>query len=169
MAASRRSFLRKGLLGGAILAAGGLGLSLWPTRMVAPRRPLVALDAFGLSIVASIAEAMSPGVDGVEVAHRADAFLAGQGEASLHDLGRLLRLVENGLAGVLFDLRPQPFSRMSIEGRQRALAAMRASRLALRRGGYHVLRRIVQAAHFTDPAVWPTLGYLGPPQLQGPT
>ncbi len=110
---------------------------------------------------------MSPGADAVEVAHRADAFLAGQGPIALRDLGRLLRLVESGLAGALLDARPRPFSHLSIEGRRAALWAMRDSRLTVRRGGYHVLRRLVQAARFTDPATWPTIGYPGPPTLAG--
>jgi hypothetical protein len=166
---SRRTFLKKGLLGGALLACAGLGLSLWPTRRIAPRRPLVMLDELELSIFASIAEAMSPGADAIEIAHRVDALIVAQSATPRHDLGRLLRLLENGLVGALLDARPRPFTRSSIEARAAALRAMRDSRLAVRRSGYQVLRRLVQSARFTDPAAWAEFGYAGPPQLAGPT
>jgi hypothetical protein len=169
MGVTRRQLLKRGLFGGALLAAGGLGISLWPTKRVTPRRPTTAVDGFGLSMFAAIAEVMTPGADPVEVAHRADDFLAGQAPGDLVDLGRLLRLLENGVANGLFTGRPMPFSRMSIDARRTVLFSMRDSRLTLRRGGYQVLRRIVVASRWTDPAAWSTLGYGGPPQLAGPT
>ncbi len=173
MGDTRRGFLRRGLLGGALLAgigaASALGLSLWPTARRTPRRPLLVLDETELSILAAMAEAIAPGADGLEIAHRADAFLVAQGDLPLRDLRRLLRLVESGAVGAILDGRPRPFTRLDVEGRAAALRAMRDSRLALRRGGYQVLRRLLLSARWTDPAAWPALGYVGPPQLGAPT
>jgi hypothetical protein len=166
---SRRSFLKKGLVGGALLAVSGVGLSLWPTRRVTPRRGLLFLDERELSIVAAMAEVIVPGGDPVDVAHRVDAFLSPMSSGSVHDLKKLLRLVENGFAGAILDGRPQPFSRASMEARRRTMESMQDSRIALRRGGYQALRRLLVAARWTDPSLWPSIDYPGPPQLTVPT
>lgn len=170
---SRRSFLRRGLLGGALLVGagtlGGIGLALWPTRRAAPRRALHVLDPVELSILVAAVEVMAPGGDALEVAHRADEFLSAQSEPNRRDVRRLLHLLESGLFGALLDARPIPFSRLSLAGRARALQAMRDSRLMLRRGGYQVLRRLCTSMRWTDPGAWPTIGYLGPPQIGTPT
>ena len=170
---SRRRFLRRGLIGGALLlgagAAGALGLQLWPTRMRRPRRAPQVLDTRELSIVAAAAEVIAPGGDALEVAHRVDEFLSGQGPPSQRDFRRLLLLLESGLAGALLDGRPAPLSRLSLDGRARALEAMRDSRLDVRRGGYQVLRRLCASMRWTDPAAWAELGYVGPPQIGPPT
>ena len=170
---SRRSFLKRGLLGGALLASAGalgaLGLSLWPTRRVTPQRALVVLSGTELSIVAALAEAITPGTEPIAVAHRVDAFIAALEEAERRDVQQLLQLVESAVFGVLLDGRARPFSCASVAARSRALASMRDSRITLRRGGYQVLRRLVGAARWTDEAAWSTLGYVGPPQLVVPT
>jgi len=170
---SRRSFLKRGLLGSALLvsagALGGLGLSLWPTLSITPQRPLVILNATELSIVAALAETITPGTDPIAVAHRVDSFISSLEAPDQRDVQRLLHLVESALFGLVLDGRARPFSRATIAQRTAALGRMRDSRVTLRRGGYQVLRRLIGAARWTDEAAWPTLGYVGPPQLVIPT
>jgi hypothetical protein len=45
------------------------------------------------------------------------------------------------------------------------LQGLRASRLGLRQQAYHGLHDITLAAHFGDPAVWPSIGYELPIRL----
>jgi hypothetical protein len=49
------------------------------------------------------------------------------------------------------------------------LADWRDSRLAVRRSGYAVLRKLTQAAHYASPEAWADTGYPGPPQIAVPT
>src|SRR5690242_16410238 len=70
----RRGFVKRGLLGGILLAsAGGLSLALWPSG-VGPvvRQPLRVLDQRTFGIMAAIAGRVvtAPNADPVEIAHR---------------------------------------------------------------------------------------------------
>ena len=38
----------------------------------------------------------------------------------------------------------------------------------LKRSGYHALRGLVLGPYFANPAVWPHMGYAGPPPLHDP-
>jgi hypothetical protein len=161
--------LKTGLLGGALLFTGGLGLSLWPTRKQhAPVRALEVLDERAFAVLAAITATMIPSADPIAVAHFVDETFAARPPAMQRDLLRLLALVESGLWGALLDGRPRPFTRLPPEGRVAALEAMRDSRLALRRSGYQVLRRLAVSAHWCQPARWAELGYAGPPELVRP-
>ncbi len=167
----RRSFLKRGLLGGFLLAtAGGLGLGLWPSLIERkPRRPLKCLDERHFGILAAIAArtVQAPGADPIEIAHAVDeTFGLGVPEAQ-HDFRQLLLLFENALAGLVFDGRWKPFTRLSPEAQDAVLVSWRESKLVVRRGGYHVLRKLTLAAHYANPASWPTVSYPGPPQISG--
>ena len=59
---SRRAVLTWGLAGAGLIAAGGAALSLQPTRLRAPRRPLQALDATGFSILAAMVDRLAKDV-----------------------------------------------------------------------------------------------------------
>ena len=62
-----------------------------------------------------------------------------------------------------------PFTRLSPAAQDDVLVDWRDSRLALRRSGYTVLRKLTQAAHYAAPEAWPDTGYPGPPQIAVPT
>lgn len=165
----RRTFLKRGLFGGVLLAAAGsVGLVLWPSDgMRRPRRALRVLDERAFAVLAAVAARMvqAPGADPVELAHRVDERLALLPPESSADVSKLLLLVENGLAGLLLDGRPRPFTRLSPDAQDQALAAWQRSRLAVRRSGYAALRKLTQAAWYAAPAAWPDVGYPGPPLL----
>lgn len=169
---TRRGFLKRGLFGGALLLAGGVGLGLWPTRYARkPKRPLRALDERQFAILAAVASrtVAAPGADPVTIAERVDDTLALQAPEVRHDVGQLLLLLENALAGLFLDGRPMPFTRLSPKSQDAVLDSWRRSRLALRRGGYNVLRKLTQAAHYASPSTWASVGYPGPPQISQPT
>ena len=166
---NRRTFVKRGLWGGLLLAAGGsLGLGLWPTSMMRrPTRVLQALDERQFAILAAVAArtVVAPDADAVEIAHRCDERLAISYPEVRHDIGRLLLLLENGLAGLLLDGRARPFTRLSPAAQDAALDDWRDSKLAVRRGGYVALRKLTQAMWYAAPAAWPEVGYPGPPTL----
>lgn len=169
---TRRGFLKRGVFGGAILACGGLGLGLWPTRLDRqPRRKLRVLNERQFAILSAVAArtVQAPGADPIEIASRVDDTLALQAPEVRHDIGQLLLLFDNALAGLFLDARPRPFTRLSPAGQDAVLDAWRRSRLTVRRGGYNVLRKLTQAAHYSSPSTWASVGYPGPPEISQPT
>jgi hypothetical protein len=170
---NRRTFIRRGLFGGLLLAVGGsIGLVAWPSdQHVQPRRPLRALDARQFAILVAIAGRMvtAPGADPVTIAERVDAQMATSPAEGRADFGKLLLLFENALAGFVLDARARPFTRLSPAAQDDVLVDWRDSRLAVRRSGYAVLRKLTQAAHYASPEAWPDTGYPGPPQIAMPT
>jgi hypothetical protein len=167
----RRSFLKKGLFGGALLALGGGGtLALLPTRAVAaPTRPLAVLGERGFQVLVAIARRVVPveGADHVAIVHAADDALRLAAPEAQKDLRDLLGLFENALPGALLDRRVMPFTRLDPEAQDRVLEAWRDSRLTLRRGGYHALRKLCVAPYYADPSSWRGVRYPGPPMVAG--
>lgn len=170
---NRRTFIRRGLFGGLLLAVGGsVGLLAWPSdQRLRPRRPLKALDERQFAVLAAIAARTvgAPQADPITIAERVDAQMALAPPEARADFGKLLLLFENALAGLVFDGRARPFTRLPPEAQDQVLAHWRDSRLAVRRSGYAALRKLTQAAWYAAPEAWPDVGYPGPPQLAVPT
>ncbi|MFT3770187.1 MAG: twin-arginine translocation signal domain-containing protein [Minicystis sp.] len=166
----RRGFLKKGLLGGAVLVLGGAGIALQPTRRIAaPIAPLQVLDERGFQVLVAIAARIVTveGVDPVAIAHDADQALAFAVPEARADLRKVLGLFENALPGLIFDGRARPFTQLDPAAQDRVLESWRDSRLVLRRGAYHALRKMCLAACYKEPATWRALRYPGPPMLGG--
>lgn len=173
----RRGFLKKGLVGGALLVVGGaVGVALRPTRMgahQAPRRPLELLSPAEHAVLAAVAARVVPGegadarwptADALDVAGKADGLLAVNHPDVGRDFKRLLALFDNGLAGlVLVAGRPTPFTALDGAAQDRRLEAWRRSRLTVLRSGYQAMVRLVHAIYFSAPEVYPLIGYPGPP------
>lgn len=170
---NRRTFIRRGLVGGLLLAVGGaVGLGVWPPeRRAQPRRPLRALDPRQFAVLAAIAArtVQAPTADPVEIAHRVDVQMSLACPEVRADFGKLLLLFDNALAGLLLDGRARPFTHLPPAAQDDALARWRDSHLVVRRSGYAILRKLTQGAHYAAPAAWPDTGYPGPPQLTVPT
>ncbi|AKU93258.1 gluconate 2-dehydrogenase subunit 3 family protein [Vulgatibacter incomptus] len=171
MPITRRAVLKYGLGGALALSAGGVGLSFQRTASRTPSRPLRALDPRSFAILAAVAERISPAGDGfpaaseLEVAEAIDGLLATSHPAVLDEVKQLLALVENGLAGMLLDGRPQPFTSLSPDDQDRALLAWRRSSLGLRRTAYKALHGLCAAAYYASPRIYPQVGYPGPPSF----
>lgn len=169
---SRRSVLKKGLLGGAILALGGMGaLAVRKSKSVPlPPEGLLFLGPSEYAVVSALAFQMIPGVSGApsveeaRVAFHADRTLAQAKVDAQKDFKRLLGLFENGLSQFLFEFKTQPFTQLSLEEQYNVLQSWQHSRLALRRTGFIALRTLLTACYYGNPATWAFVGYPGPPR-----
>jgi hypothetical protein len=181
---SRRALFKK-TLGGAILlaAAGAVPVALQKTRERAPRKPLRFFTTAEYSIFAAVADRvlatspLEPGTElgplpsrppaplpsDVQVAEKADAFLAPLDAASAKDLKQLLMLFDNAVFSVVMGGPPRPFTQMSPEQQDSHLRSWATSRLAIRRTGFQALKRLAAAVYFGSPETYASVGYPGPP------
>jgi hypothetical protein len=181
---TRRGLFKK-TLGGAVLlaAAGAVPVALQKTRERAPRKPLRFFTPAEYSVFAAVADRvlatspLEPGTElgplpsrppaplpaEVQVAEKADAFLAPLDAASAKDLKQLLMLFDNALFSVVMGGPPRPFTAMSPQEQDRHLRSWATSRLAIRRTGFQALKRLAAAVYFGSPETYASVGYPGPP------
>lgn len=175
----RRGFLKKGLLGAALLAAGGgsVWLSTRRTRVPPSIRSLEVLDAVQLTVILAIAERLIPERPHfprpaeVGLLAKVEAIAAMAHPAAQKELRQLLGLFESGFGG-LIDLQPRLFTECDAAAQDRRLRAWMTSRIAVRRTGFRALKRLVAAAYYSSPEVFGAVGYPGPPigaaRMEGP-
>jgi hypothetical protein len=169
---SRRGFLKKGLLGGAILALGGGGaLALQGGKEIAlPPEGLLSLSAREYAVVVAVAARLMPisgdfpPQDLIRVGFNADRILTKVDATALTEMKQLLNLFENALPNFLFGLRVRPFTQMGAEEQDQTLKEWMNSKLILRRSGFTALRGLALAAYFVKPETWAATGYPGPPK-----
>jgi hypothetical protein len=171
----RRSFLKKGLVGGALLFLGGGAASIALRGGIDRARPRGALQLFTAreyAIFAAIAARIVPGdgagpdwptADALDCAGKADALMAQAHPAVGAELRQLLHLFESGLAGLLTSFQPTPFTRLSPAEMDARLMAWRRSRITVLRSGYQAVKRLAQATYYSSPETYPRVGYPGPP------
>lgn len=167
---NRRSFVQRGLFGGALLLFGGGALALYPTRRLAsPMVSLRVLDDRGFQVMVAIAArvVVAPLADPIRIAESVDESLARTSPEAQGDVASLLGLFENALPGMLLDGRAAPFTRLDGPAQDRVLESWRDSRFVLRRAGYHALRRLCLAGYYSDERSWPGIHYPGPPDVGG--
>jgi hypothetical protein len=169
----RRGFLKKGLFGAVLLAAGGGGAWL-ATRRTRPRShpslagPFQVLTPAQAAVVLAIAERVIPEHPGfprpgeVGLPAKVDAIAAMAHPATQKEIGQLVGLFESALGGLL-DWSPRLFTECDPAGQDRRLWAWARSRIAVRRTGFRALRRLVCAAYYASPETWGAVGYPGPP------
>lgn len=167
---TRRGFLKKGLIGGALLSASAAALSLWPQKRQdgVPTPPLKVLNEGAFWTMVAIAGRVIP-ADGnaVKVATAVDQALSYVSKEAQRDLNTLLGLFENGVAGVFLGGSAKPFTQRSPEDQDHALDNWATSKVALLRGGVGALRKLALASHYGDPSSWKLMGYQGPPSTGG--
>ena len=159
---TRRTLLKAGLVGGALLAVGG-GAALLAGRDPAADRATV-LRAVVPAILAGALpesgearrEAIGRAVEGVGTA------IAGLSPAAQKEIGQLFSLLalapgRLALAGV-----SSPWDEASVEQVSAFLQDWRTHRLALMQSGYHALHDLVFGAWYGDERSWAAIGYGGP-------
>jgi len=169
MRTSRRRFLQVSLASAGVLALGGLGLSWQATVMRTPSQPLRALSPRGYSVLAAVADRVCPGGDGlpsaseIDVASLVDGLLATMHPGDVGELETALALLENAVAGLVFDGNPRPFSASPPAVQDAVLSAWRTSRLSVRRQVFGALRGLISSAYHAHPDTYAGVGYPGPP------
>lgn len=167
---SRRGVLKKGLLGGALLALGGGGF-LFTRKSVEVDLPgdgLLVLTPREFAILTALSWRMIakrdgfPGVEDLQVARGCDRILSLVDATALTETKQLLMLLENALPNFLFGRRAKTFSTMSTDEQDAVLAEWQTSRITLRRTGFTALRGLVLAAYFQSDKTWAAVGYPGP-------
>jgi hypothetical protein len=176
---SRRSFLKKGLVGGALLACGGAaGLLARPGDLARhPRAPLAALTAYEYAIFAAAAARLCPGdgaagwptAESLDTTGKLDTLVAQLHPRAIKEFRQLLHVFESALTGLVTAGAPRPFTRSSPAEQDQRLEAWRHSRVALFRSGYQAMKRLSHAIYYSSPDIYARLGYPGPPVVpQGP-
>lgn len=161
-----------------ILGAGGLAfaaglVALQPSARVAAPGALRVLSSVEYSVLVAVADALLPERAALgrrsaeEVADAIDRTLSAVHPADAADVRRVLRLLENGLTGLILDGRPLAFTRAGQATRRRVLERWRTSRWTLRRTAYRALAGLCHAVCWSDPATYPFVGYGGPPSGLG--
>jgi hypothetical protein len=161
----RRSFLKKGLLGGALLAVGGLTVTALRKGKPgpAPERPLVNLPVEVFPIAVAVVARLIPKPEGaVEHVYVLDAGLANLPPAVAADFIKIFGLLENGLAGLLTRGSATPFTLLDAAGQDAALGAWRDSPVALLTSAYNAIRKMTLGSYYADLARARAFGYLGP-------
>ncbi len=175
-ALARRSLVKKGMVGGALLFVGGaLPIALRATRLgPEPRGPLKLLSRSEHAVFSAIAARVVPGpaadptwpsAEALDCAGKVDALLARAHPSIGREFKQLLTLFENGLVGLLIQLAPTPFTRLSPTDQDTRLEHWRDSRIVIFRTGYQAVVRLAHATYFSSPEVYPLMGYPGPPEV----
>src|SRR3954465_5902878 len=147
MAEGRRGFLKKTLGGAALLAAArAVPVALRRTKLrELPRdKPLRFFTPAEYSIWAAVADRIlaeeqpsgAPSPSQIDVAAKADAFLAPLPQNDRKDLKQLLALFDNALFSAVQGGPPRPFTQMSPQDQDAHLRRWQTSRLALQRTGF---------------------------------
>jgi len=172
MPQTRRGLLKKTLGGAALLAAAGaVPLALRQTRLRQAPKGLLFFTPAEYSIWAAVADRVlieekpsgAPTAAQMDVAAKADVFLAPLPEVDRKDLKQLLALFDNALFSLVQGGPPKPFTAMSPEEQDAHLRRWEVSRLAIQRTGFQAMKRLSCALYFSAPATYASIGYAGPP------
>lgn len=181
---TRRGLLKKGLAGAALLAAASaVPVALRRTKVGKTPRGLqfftpeeyaiwsaVAARILATDVTAASRDpgergtpAPGPSPEDIDVASKADAFLAPLPESDRKDLKQLLALFDNALFSLVSFGPARPFTAMSAADQDAHLRSWETSRLAVKRTGFQVMKRLCCAVYYSDPRTYATVGYPGPP------
>jgi Gluconate 2-dehydrogenase subunit 3 len=171
----RRDFLKKGLVGGLLLAVGGgVFLATRRTRAAAGLGQLQVLSPEEATVVLAVANRLVPERVGfprpleVGLPRKVDAVVAGLHPGAQKEMRRLLNLFEGALAGFVFEGQLRPFTACSPWEQDDRLRGWAQSRVTLRRSGFRALKKLIYAAYYASPETWPAIGYPGPPLTPPP-
>ena len=169
----RRTLLKLGFGGTALLAVGGVGLGLRPTVYVPVKGKLTHLNARQYSVFYAMADAVvspsdeMPSIGDLDVVETIDGMLS---ELHPDDVSQLLQAVglpENALTGLLLDGRFHTFTSASRAVRVEILDGWRSSRLSVKQQAYTALHALCVAAYWGNPTAYQFAGYMGPPNFSG--
>jgi|MDTC01.1.fsa_nt_gb hypothetical protein len=144
-------------------------MSMIPTKLRAARSPLKVFDETTFSILAAVADRISPAGNGfpsaweVQVPEKIDSLFSKVHPGDTKDYANGLMLIENSIAGLLFDGRFGNFTSSSPEVQDQTIESFRTSKLQLRRTIFKALYGTCTAAYWSSPVLNASMGYPGPP------
>jgi hypothetical protein len=166
---SRRRFLKRTLLGGALLAVGGTALRHLTgyTLDEATARRLTLLSPKEYLILSAICRRLlapdergAPSPDELEVALTIDRYLAGLPPELASDVRSLLHLLEH--TPLFFHLLPSRFTHLAPERQDAVLAGWETSLITLKRQGFQALKSLAMIGYYGDPRSFAVLDFTGP-------
>jgi hypothetical protein len=162
---TRRGLLKK-TIGGAILlaGAGAVPLAMRKTKLFGVPAGLQFFSPAEYSIWTAVALRVldHPPVP-IDVAKKADAFLAQLSGNDAKDMKQLLALFDNALFSLLGGGPAKPFTQMDPQQQDEQLKSWQHSRLAIKRTGFQAMKRLCCAIYYGSPETYSTVGYPGPP------
>jgi hypothetical protein len=171
----RRSFLKYGLFGAALLAVGG-GTFL-ATRRTRPASalggPFSVLSPEEATVFLELSDRLLPARPGfpapadVDLARRIDGLVALMPPEGQKEVKQLVGLFENALMGFVLDGQWRTFTASTDEQQEARIRAWQVSRYRVRRTGYRALKKIVYSSYYGAPETWAAIGYPGPPPTGG--
>ena len=166
----RRTLIRLGLAGTAVLAVAGTGAVLWRPGLrgaqLSPRGRSV-MQACARALLAGSLPGQPAAADTAIAAcmDRVDAAIGALPPATRSELSQLLALLASPPGRRWFARLEADWPAARTEQVHSALQSMRFDARAIRQQAYHALRELVHAAYFSDPSVWAAIGYPGPAAL----
>ncbi len=166
----RRSWLKLGIAGAAVLAVGGGAMSVLDRGLAGGQ-----LTEGGRTVFRNIARGALDGIlpapaprqaqalDGL--LDRIDALISALPALAQGELGQLLALLQTAPGRRLLAGLQPAWQQATVQDIQQALQSMRTSPSTLRQQAYHAMHDIVGAAYFSDRSTWPALGYPGPLEI----
>jgi len=166
----RRSWLKLGVAGAALLAVGGGTVALLEPGLRDGR-----LAGAGQTVFRHVARAVLDGtlpadqeaqrqaLDALLV--RVDHLVEALPPHARQELSQLLALLNTVVGRRTLVGLEAPWAAASVGQLQGALQSMRISSVALRQQAYHALHDITAAAYFSDRSTWALLGYPGPQEI----
>ncbi|MEN0068398.1 MAG: gluconate 2-dehydrogenase subunit 3 family protein [Myxococcota bacterium] len=167
---TRRTLLRTGLVGGAILVVGGVGLELQSTAPIPVPDGLLAFTPRAFRIFSAVADTICPGngttlpkASELGVPQEADTYVATLHPTDQKQLIQALYLLESPIAGLVLQGRTRPFTRLDLPARTRALERWQRHSLEVFRTAFMALRNLTVTTYHVYPQVHAAIGYPGPP------
>jgi hypothetical protein len=172
-ALSRRSLLKIGLLGGAVLATAGVTVALVDRFASAPAQGHLALRPADLPILAALVPVMLEGaVEPTRLSDAARNTIQGLDHQLAHLSPEMLKLTRQMLDVLALPVTRGPLTGIwsgwesaSPEAVRHFLARWENSALALLRMGHASLLQLVMMAWYAQPESWAHCGYPGPPTV----
>ena len=169
----RRSLLKIGLLGGAVLATAGVTVALVDRFASAPAQGHLALRPADLPILAALVPVMLEGaVEPTRLSDAARNTIQGLDHQLAHLSPEMLKLTRQMLDVLALPVTRGPLTGIwsgwesaSPEAVRHFLARWENSALALLRMGHASLLQLVMMAWYAQPESWAHCGYPGPPTV----
>lgn len=161
----RRTFLKLGVAGGALLIAGGAASWLIGRDKVADRRAVLAAVIPAL-LDGSLPETATPRTIAVgQVTAGVETAIAALPPSAQDELAQLFALMAIAPTRLALTGLAHPWRDATVLEVSSVLQAWRTHRLELLQSAYQALHDLVTGTWYADPAQWPAIGYDGPPRL----